>query len=101
MGKWPPLLFQDSEFLPPAQPHAASYATSKEHHHPLSSHQEDEGGVQGAGSPSPEVAYEYPALTEHVRCAQGCVTETQRQHLKRQFPELRISNLKFFSKLDA
>lgn len=82
MGRWPPLWFQDSGLLPPALQHAASYATSEEHHRPLSSHQEGEGEGQGAGSPSLEVAYGYPALIEHGHCAPGCVTEMQRQHLK-------------------
>lgn len=84
MGRWPPLLFRDSGCLPPALRHAASYATLKERHHPLSSHREGEEEGQGAGSPSLEVAYECPALTEHAHCALGYVTEMQRQHLKRE-----------------
>ena len=90
MGRWPPLLFLDSGLLLPVLQHAASYATSKGHHHPWSNPQEGEGEGQGAGSPSLEVVYGYPALTEHVHCALGCVIEMQRQHLKREFPESRI-----------
>lgn len=89
MGRWPPLSSQGSGLPRPALLRAASYATLKERRHPLSSHQEGEGGGQGAGSPSPEAADGYPALTEHAHCAPGCVTEMQRQHLKREFPELR------------
>lgn len=88
-GRWPPPLFRDSGRLPPARQHAASFATSKEHRHPWSSHPEGAGEEQGAGSPSLEVVYGCPALTEHVRCALGCVIEMQRQHLKRAFAELR------------
>lgn len=86
MGRWPPPLFQDSGPLPPALQCAASCATPKGHRHLSSSHQEGEEVVQGAGSPSQEAACGYPALTEHGRCAPGCVIEMQRQHLKREFP---------------
>lgn len=85
MGKWPPPWSQDSGPLPPALRRAASSATSEGHRHPLSSHQGGEGAGRGAGSPSPEAACEYPALTERGHCALGCVVERQRQHLKENF----------------
>lgn len=81
MEIWPPLLFLDSIFLPPVLPHVASYATSEEHHPPLSSHQVDARAELDAGSPVLEAAYGYPALTEHGHCALGCATGMQRQHL--------------------
>lgn len=43
-----------------------AYTTSKEHHCPLSRHQEGKEEGQGACSHPPEVAYRYPALIEHV-----------------------------------
>lgn len=93
MERSPPPWSQDSRCPPPARQHAASYATSKGHRHPSSSHQGDGGAGRGAGSPSLEAACGCPALTKHARCALGCATETQRQHLKREFPGLGVSSI--------
>lgn len=79
---WPPQWFLDSIFLPPAQPHVVSSATSEEHHHPLSSHPVDARAELAFCSPVLVAAYEYPALIGHAHCAQGYATGKRRQHLR-------------------